>query len=167
MTIRIDIYYKANNAKSPVHLPMTAETYFDQLEPGESYAIDGVPRFNFTWEYLDVAREQLIWSIERRSGTCDDTILSTQYFDGGKTWTTHRSDPDGYEELIHSIDLGTAAYLTLRSFRKPGGRWVAHMVSMRDSGDNELYSLPEGTFESAHKLSTELAGIIDRDGLST
>jgi hypothetical protein len=142
MTIRIDIYYQTRDSESPVHVALTPETYFDALEPDQTYAADGIPRFNFTWQYLDVKRDGLIWSIERRSGTNgDDTTLSTQYFDSGKTSITHCSDPDGYEELIHAINLGDSSYLTARTFKQPGGRWVGHMFLTSDTSDKELYSL--------------------------
>jgi hypothetical protein len=163
MTIRIDIFYRTKASESPVHLRLDPEAYFAPLEPGETYARDAIPRFDFTWQYLDAAREELVWSIERRAGTHDDYTFSTQYFDDGRAWINHRSDPSGYEELIHAIDLGDFGYLTVRTFKQPGGRWVAHMVSLCDNGDRPLYSLPDGAFEFARKLSTELAAIAGRD----
>jgi len=48
---------------------LTPEEYFDPLEPGETYQANGIPRFNETWEYLNIPRKSLKWSTERRSGT--------------------------------------------------------------------------------------------------
>jgi len=68
----------------------------------------------------------------------DATTFWTQYFNGGESWINHRSDPSGYEELIHSFQFGDKDF-TLRSFKQPGGRWVVHMASLRNADtDAEL-----------------------------
>jgi len=59
--------------------------------------------------FLDVPRSRLKWTLERRSGTTDDTTIRTQYMDAGRSWMTHRSDPDGYEELITPPNSVTTA----------------------------------------------------------
>ena len=163
MSIQIDVWYQSMDRDREDHLPLEPEGYFDPLGPGENFAEHGFPRFNYTWQYIDVSRDKLLWSIERRTGTRCDTTFSTQYFDGGKTWINHRSDPNGYEELIHTIDLGET-YMTLRTFKQPGGRWVGYMASMCETEtDNCLYALPDGTFDLARKLSIRLADVAARD----
>ncbi len=162
MAIEIDLWYRTSDSEVETHLSLAPESYFDPLRSGATYASDGIPRYDDTWQYLDVPRERLVWSVERRTGTGEDCTFSTQYFDGGKTWINHRSDPSGYEELIHVVDFGDR-YLTLRTFKQPGGRWVGHMVSMRESETHaELYSEPDGTFRLAQKLSLELSEIVER-----
>lgn len=121
--MQIDIYYLTSNIDSPVHLSISPETCFGPLEPGETYVDAGYPRYNYTWENIDVPLDKLVWSGLRRTGVRDPTVFSTQYFNDGKVWITHRSDPNGYEELIHSIDFGTRDMI-LRTFKQPGGRWV-------------------------------------------
>jgi hypothetical protein len=163
MTVLIDIWYQTSDSDIEIHCSLDLETYFDPLEEGETYAEHGIPRFNVTSQYIDVPPDQLVWSIERRTGTSDDTTFSTQYFDGGKSWVNHRTDPCGYEELIHSIDLGDS-YFILRTSKKPNGRWVAHTGLMCDSKtDTTLYTFPDGTFRLAEKLSLRLAKIANND----
>ncbi|MFM2314404.1 MAG: hypothetical protein RLZZ04_3680 [Cyanobacteriota bacterium] len=163
MTARIDIWYQTSDSDIQIHRSFNLETYFDSLEEGETFTEHGIPRFNFTWQYIDVPPDQLVWSIERRTGTSDDTTFSTQYFDGGKSWVNHRTDPSGYEELIHAIDLGES-YLTLRSAKQPNGRWLAHTALISDSKtDTTLYTFPEGTFSLAATLSLRLAKIANGD----
>jgi hypothetical protein len=163
VTVQINIWFQTSGSDTETRRSLELETYFDPLAEGETYAEHGIPRFNFTWKYIDVPRDQLIWSIERRVGTSDDATFSTQYFDGGKTWVNHRTDPSGYEELIHAIDLGDS-YLTIRTAKQPNGRWLAHTVCMYDfKTDATLYTLPNGTFDLAAALSLRLARIADCD----
>ncbi|TWU50690.1 hypothetical protein Poly51_39830 [Rubripirellula tenax] len=163
MAIKIDIWYRLRDADSDGHLSLTPESYFDPVDTHETYEQDGIPRFNFTWQYLDVPRDRLLWSIERRAGTEDDATFSTQYFDGGRTTVNHRSDPNGYEELIHAFDFG-GTYFTVRSFKQPDGRWVAHMATHANrETDAELYAFPADTFSLAESLSLKLAAIAAQD----
>ncbi|MFK7822448.1 MAG: hypothetical protein AB8G99_27380, partial [Planctomycetaceae bacterium] len=73
VAIKIDIWYRLRDADSDGHLSLTPEAYFGPVDPHETYEQNGIPRFNFTWQYLDVPRDRLLWSIERRAGTEDDT----------------------------------------------------------------------------------------------
>ena len=52
------------------------DAYFDPVEPGETFQDDGIPRYNGTWQYLDIPRSQLRWSSERRSGTLQQSRLA-------------------------------------------------------------------------------------------
>ena len=62
--MEIQISYQTWDGREPVHLALSPEEYFDPLEPNETYEADGIPRYDHTWEYLDVPRERLKWSTD-------------------------------------------------------------------------------------------------------
>jgi hypothetical protein len=134
--MQIQIGYQTWDGQGPVWLTLSPEEYFDPLGPGEEHATNGVPRYNHTWEYLNIPLDRLKWSVERRRGTFDDTTFLTQYMDGGKTWMNHRRDPDGYEEIIHYTQLAGDRCHILRTCQKPHGAWVVALNSViRDLPD--------------------------------
>src|SRR5262245_17978296 len=98
--MEIEILYQTWESDSPVKVSLAPRDYYDPIEAGETYQEHAIPKYNHTWDYLGVPREMLKWSCERRSGTSSDTTIVTQYLDGGRSWMTHRFDPDGYEEMI-------------------------------------------------------------------
>ncbi|VTR93119.1 Uncharacterized protein OS=Desulfosporosinus sp. OT GN=DOT_0185 PE=4 SV=1 [Gemmata massiliana] len=134
--VQIQLVYQTWDGGAPVTKFLLPEEYFDPLEPGESYEVDGVPKYNHTWQYLDVPPRRLKWTVERRSGTADDTTIRAQYMDGGQSWMTHRSDPDGYEEMIHSTQIGDGRCHILRTCRTTGGGWVVHLNTVIEGGDD-------------------------------
>ena len=134
--MEIQIVYQTWGETAPVSKLLPPEEYFDPLEPGENYEADGVPRYNHTWQNLDVPLSCLKWTLERRSGTTDDTSIRTQYMDDGRSWMTHRSDPDGYEEIIHSTQIDDCRCHILRTCRTAGGGWVVHLNSVIEDQDD-------------------------------
>ena len=52
--MEIQIVYQIWGEAAPVRKLLPPEEYFDPLEPGENYEAVGVPRYNHTWQYLDV-----------------------------------------------------------------------------------------------------------------
>jgi hypothetical protein len=138
--VEIELVYQTWDAIDLVRLVLSPSDYFDPLEPGENYQTHGVPRHNHTWQYLNVPLNRLKWSMERRRGTGDDTTFRTQYMDGGRTWMTHRLNPDGYEEIIHYTQLSDNLCHTIRTWRTPGGAWVVSLNSV-------IRNLPDGSEE--------------------
>jgi hypothetical protein len=135
--VQIQLVYQTWDGATPITKSLTPEEYFDPLELGESYESDGVPKFNHTWRYLDVPPSQLKWTLERRSGTADDdTTFRTQYMDGGRCWMTHRSDPDGYEEMIHFTQIDDSRCHILRTCRTSGGGWAVILNSLIEDKDD-------------------------------
>ncbi|HVK07602.1 MAG TPA: hypothetical protein VM597_02380 [Gemmataceae bacterium] len=134
--MEILLIYQTWDEAAPVSKLLSPEEYFDPPGPGESYEAHGVPKHNHTWQYLDVPRKRLKWTLERRSGTTDNTAIRTQYMDGGRSWMTHRSDPDGYEEMIHSTRVGDGRCHILRTCRTAGGGWAVHLNSVIEDGDD-------------------------------
>lgn len=134
--MEIQIIYQTWDEAVSVSILLAPEDYFDPLGSGESYEAHGVPRHNHTWNYLSVSRSRLKWTLERRSGTTDDVTIRTQYMDGGRSWMTHRSDPDGYEEIIHSTQIGDGRCHILRTCRTAGGGWAVHLNSVIEDQDN-------------------------------
>jgi hypothetical protein len=139
--VNIRLAYQLWGSDDVVWITLTPEKYFDPLEPGETYEADGVPRYNHTWRYLSVPRERLKWSLERREGTRNDTTFRTQYMAGGKTWMTHRIDPDGFEELIHYTQISATCCHIVRTRRRPTGAWTVSLISV-------IHDLPGGKQES-------------------
>jgi len=129
--MQIQLVYQTWDEAAPVTKPLPPEEYFDPLEPGESYEVDGIPRYNHTWQYLDVPPSRLKWTLLRRSGTVDDdATFRTQYMDAGRSWMTHRRDPDGYEEMIHFTQIDEGRCHILRTGRAAGGGWVVYLNSV-------------------------------------
>lgn len=74
---------------------------------------------------------RLKWTLLRRSGTVyDDATFRTQYMDGGRSWMTHRNDPDGYEEMIHFTQIDENRCHILRTGRAAGGGWAVYLNSV-------------------------------------
>jgi hypothetical protein len=134
--VEIQLTYQTWDEAVPVSMLLPPETYFDPLGSGETYEAHGVPKYNHTWQYLSVPRSRLKWTLEKRLGTADDTTIRTQYMDGGRSWMTHRSDPDGYEEMIHSTQLGDDRCHILRTFKTAGGGWAVHLNSVIENEDD-------------------------------
>src|SRR4051794_30373657 len=103
--MEIEITFQTWDADGPVRLRLSPEEYFDPIDTGETYEEDAIAKYNYTFEHLDIAREKLKWTTERCVGTSQDRTIFTQYMDGGRSWMTHRVDPDGYEEVIHVTQL--------------------------------------------------------------
>jgi hypothetical protein len=136
--MEIEIVYQTWDGGRPVRLTLAPEEYFDPVEPGKTYEANGIPRHNETWQYLDLPRDRLKWSSERRSGTWFDTTFTTQYMNGGDSWLTHRADPDGYEEMIHVTQLDDRTCHIIRTVKTLStGRWAVCLNSVvydRDDG---------------------------------
>lgn len=129
--MEIEIVYQTWNSDHPVRLWLAPEEYFDPIGPEETYERDAIAKFNHTWEYLDVPREQLKWSTERRVGTSHDRDFVTQYMDGGRSWLNHRVDPDGYEELIHVTQLDSHTVHIIRTVKYGvSGQWAVCLNSV-------------------------------------
>ena len=136
--MEIVIVYQTWNDKSPLRLTLTPEEYFDPIQPGETFEQDAIPKFNHTWQYLRVPRDSLKWSMEHRSGTSDDTVFLTQYMDGGRSWMNHRSDPNGYEEIVQCTQLDECRCHIIRAVKiAPNGRWAVSyngLITDQDDG---------------------------------
>jgi hypothetical protein len=116
---------------------MTPEEYFDPIDPGETYEEDAIAKNNFTWEYLDLPREALKWSMERRTGTVDDRTIYTHYMKEGRSWMTHRVDPGGYEEMIHVTQFDERTYHLIRTMKLgKSGRWAVSLNSVFGNQDD-------------------------------
>lgn len=44
--MQIELVYQTWDEVAPVTKLLNPEEYFDPLEPGESYEVDGIPRYN-------------------------------------------------------------------------------------------------------------------------
>jgi hypothetical protein len=145
--MEIEIVFQTWDGESPVSLRLSAEDYFDPIGPDESYEADAIPKYNHTWEYLDVPREQLKWTSERRVGTSDDTVFFTQYMDGGRSWMNHRVDPDGREEMIHSTQLDSRTVHIIRTVKLlVSGKWAVWLNSVivdQDDGSQKEHRLDQ------------------------
>jgi hypothetical protein len=135
--MEIEIVYQTWESDQPARLKLSPEAYFDPLEPGDTYQENGIPRYNETWQYLDVPRSRLKWACERRSGTWFDTTFLTQYLDSGRSWLTHRVDPDGYEEMIHVTQLDDSTCHIIRTVKPAAAaRWAVCLNSVIHDQDD-------------------------------
>jgi hypothetical protein len=129
--MEIEIIFQTWDGGSPVRLRLSPDEYFDPIEPDETYEEDAIAKCNHTWEYLNVPREQLRWTMERRAGTSDDRTIYTQYLDGGRSWMTHRVDQDGYEEMIHVTQVDDRSCHIVRTVKTcVSGRWAVCLNSL-------------------------------------
>ncbi len=57
----IVITYQTSNNQEPFVIEMAPEEYFDPLGEGESFWNDGIEKYVFPHEYVDVPVEDLKW----------------------------------------------------------------------------------------------------------
>lgn len=137
----IEISYKLRDGNTPVVLHLTPEQYYDTVEAGESYENDGVPRFDHAWQYLGIPIDRFDWTVLRLSGVMDSWVRRTDFFCKGRSWLLHRSDADGYEELIHNTELQDGSTHIIRIHRTPDGAWAMNTnVVIRKDGTEEDFS---------------------------
>lgn len=131
----IRIRYQLRCEESDRHFDLHPEEYFDPLEPGESYSEHGVPRFDHAYQYTRHSPDELRWTV-LEGGPMAGSILRTQFLDGRRSMMTHRSDADGYEEIIHSTEVGKGGLLIVRTVKMPRQSWSVCMSNY--SIDNSI-----------------------------
>lgn len=134
---RIRITYLSKHGETPAVLDLTPADYYDPIGPNETYDQHGIPRFDHAYTYTPCPPDDLLWTVlEVISAGGDDTpgrtVFHTQFLDGAKSMMTHRADPDGYEEIIHTTEADPGRWHIVRTVKPPGGLWAVAMSNLTD-----------------------------------
>jgi hypothetical protein len=102
----IKITYKKRCQESSASYLLEPQNYYDQIEPGESFESDGVPRFNRLCYYVSVDETELEWVEAIVSDINGLTRTVERYAPDGRFSMWQRTDPDGSGEIcvITQID---------------------------------------------------------------
>jgi hypothetical protein len=130
MPVHITIAYLLRDESEPRCVTLPPEAYFDPLEDGETYERDAIPRFNNAADYLDVPADRLRWTELVIEGTESDRRIRTEFLPGGDSWVSHRSDPDGYEEIITTTRLSKTDWHIVRVFKTANSPWTVCLNSL-------------------------------------
>jgi hypothetical protein len=153
--MEIEIVYKTWQNETPIVRKLTPEEYFDELDAGQTYEVDGIAKHDHTWEYIDVPLSSLEWTSERRSGTTHDRTHFTQYMGNGRSWLNHRVDANGYEEMVHETQLdGGASHLVRTVKMVPTGRWAVRVNCIVSDSEVVQSFDDEWTSEIVEKYSS-------------
>jgi hypothetical protein len=121
MEIKITYFLKKEQETRTINL--SPEEYFDPLEPGETFEENGVPTYQYTFDYIGCSANELKWSIEKISSSKGTRILRSQYLDGDRSMMEHIIDPDGSEEIIHSNQIEKDKWHIIRTYKSSNGSW--------------------------------------------
>lgn len=130
MPITIAMTYLLRDESEPQCVTFPPEAYFDQLEDGETYERDAIPRFNAAADYLDVSADRLRWTELVIEGTESDRRIRTEFLPGGYSWVSHRTDQDGYEEIITTTRLSKTDWHIVRVYKKANTPWTVCLNSL-------------------------------------
>ena len=137
--IKIEIEYLIKGNMESSKIKIEPEDYFDPIEENETFENDAIARFNHHIDYLNISPDQLVWSKLSILGTNeDDRIIVTRYYGDGQTWTTHRVDSDGYEEIIHYTQESEDKCHIIRTHKDKDGNWIMNLNSV-------IVDMPDGS----------------------
>lgn len=138
--MKIEIHYQTlTNPKSQI-VELKPEEYFDPIEENETFEADGIPKFNFTEEYLDISVQDLQWTDILIQGTDHDHNLRTTYYKGGHSmW--HSKNTDGTEEMCIATQISESELNIVRMSKTLNSSWkiVFNILSkvLADSSEEE------------------------------
>lgn len=122
MTMNVTIHYLVRGAPAPASICLHPGEYFDPLGPGESWDMDGVPRFNHARDYLPPELD-IAWT-ELEAPLSSGVSRVREVFSPDRRVTHwHRCDPDGSEELCVSSQLSPEATHIVRLQRESSEPW--------------------------------------------
>ena len=119
----IEIRYLSKKTQEVQTLRLSPEEYFDPLEPGETFEEDGIPAYQYAFDYIGCSADELKWSIEKISGSKGTRLVRSQYLDGDRSMMEHVIDPDGSEEIILSNEIEKDKWHIIRIRKSPNGSW--------------------------------------------
>ena len=119
----IRITYQLRSETTLRSLELTPEEYYHPLEQNETYERGAIPRFHHAYQYTKHSADDLRWTV-LEGGPIAGSVIRTQFLDGRRSMTTHRTDANGYEEIIHSTAVGEGRLLIVRTVKKPGQAWA-------------------------------------------
>ena len=144
----VEIRYKVRGSDSEQLIELTADEYFDPVEPGERYATTGVPAYNRLSSYLRVDESSVEWA--RLSPNAELMIdgRSEQYSADGRFWIWQRDDLDGGAELCIETRLSADQVHLARLHFVVGRGWSPNylgvITDLADGSQIEtMFFLPE------------------------
>lgn len=153
----IEIKYKLVDHEEFVIFSLTPELYYDELDKNETFAEEGIPRFNKAKDYLQelaktVPLDKIESTIIEIKNSDNDQIIKTTYFGKGQSELTHRKDKKGYELIIQDIRIATNCILITRLERDNSeSEWkftssIGLNYETHHAGQEVWYSSSKGEF---------------------
>lgn len=121
--MKIEINYLLENETEPATIHVDAEYYYDPLEDGETFEEDGIERYPHAYQYLDVPVARIRWTVLTVRGTSSWMRIRAQMLAGDAAMLSHREDSDGYQELLHSVQLSESECHITRIVKRRGSGW--------------------------------------------
>lgn len=123
--MKIVIYYLLENESEVATVYLDPAEYCDPLEDGETFEDDGIERFSYAYEYLDIPVAEIRWTVLYIRRASSWRRIRTQMLAGDSAMLSHREDSDGYQELLHTVQLSATDCHITRIFRRPEIGWCA------------------------------------------
>lgn len=130
MDIKIKISYVTFQNSEVKDIYLKPEEYFDSLEEGENYWDDGIDKFIFPHEYLNISVSSLKWLTIIVSKGKEKRISRCQYLDGDNVTMNHSVDENGEEEIILSAKISEQSYHTTRILKPKSKSWAVYVDSI-------------------------------------
>jgi hypothetical protein len=145
-------------------MELTPEEYYDPLGPGQTYERGAIPRFHHACQYTGHSADDLKWTV-LEGGPIKGSVVRTQFLDGRRSMMTHRTDANGYEEIIHSTAVGEGGLLIVRTVKGPGEAWsvVRSVYSVNDaSWENKEVGWSFEEMQAFGRIGSQAARVAQR-----
>ena len=131
----ITIRYLVRGAVAPESSRISPTDYFEALEPGETWAVDGIPRFDHARDYLPPELD-VSWTDIRSSVRLGVSRVREVFTPAKRMSYWHRIDPTGSEELCISTQLSPRDVHIVRLRRQRRQPWdLSFSVLVTDLAD--------------------------------
>ncbi len=149
--MQIRIRYKRHDEATPHEIELTPDEYFDPLDPGETLSVRSVAKHLDAHKFTPYRADELAWTVEEISDGESFWRVRTQLLDGMRALMHHSQQGDGTEELIHSTQLSTFCWHTIRTLKLPNQEWAVVLNSLTVEQPSKLmeskYFCERWTFE--------------------
>jgi len=116
---------------------LTPVEFFDPIGKGESFENDAIPRFNHARDYLTERKEMINWTdLLVEDGTT--SRITTTFLHDPDSWVAFRREDVGYQELIHTVQIGKDVCYILRMHHMEGNEWTINYSAL-------ITTLPDGS----------------------
>ena len=134
----VTIRYQLKGLDSPREVSIPDEEYYDPLEKGESYLVEGIAKHQEPHIYLAKDPSELDWLVLIEPLDYQSKIFRYQYLDGLDSFMVHTVWPNGDEEIIHSTSISKKETLITRTSKESGKSWAT--VACGKVNRDESYS---------------------------
>lgn len=153
----IEIKYKLVDNAEFVIFSLAPDFYYEKLDKNETFAEEGIPRFNKAKYYLQeldnsIPLDKIETSIIEIKNSEHDQIIKTTYLGKGQSELIHRKDKNGFELIIQDIKIATNCIHIIRLERDKGeSEWkitssIGLNYEIHHAGQEVWFSSSNGEF---------------------